>query len=259
VLAIVAYVVGGLAQVRRIYHSNTPIFWVILFTCTGVLAHSILLYPLFITPTGIDVGFLNMFTLIGWMVALLTLLSSFKKPVHNLLVLALPFAALSILATLSIPEGHVILPNVSSGLLAHILLSVLAYSVLILAATQAGLLACQDQHLRAKKFTLMINMLPPMQTMEKLLFEMLWIGIILLTLAILTGAYYIDNIFAQHIAHKTVLTIMAWLVFAILLWGHHIKGWRGRTAINLTLTAFFILLLAYVGSSIVLQFVLHKL
>jgi ABC-type uncharacterized transport system permease subunit len=69
---------------------------------------------------------------------------------------------------------------------------------------------------------------------------------------------YVDNLFAQHLAHKTILTILAWIVFAVLLWGHHVNGWRGGTAVRLTLGAFFLLLLAYVGSSIVLQFILHR-
>ena len=97
-----------------------------------------------------------------------------------------------------------------------------------------------------------------MQVMESMLFEVIWLGQILLTLAIVTGFFYVDNLFAQHLVHKTVLTLIAWVVFAILLGGRYLRGWRGRTATRFTLSGFAVLLVAFFGSQLVLEFILKR-
>jgi ABC-type uncharacterized transport system permease subunit len=94
--------------------------------------------------------------------------------------------------------------------------------------------------------------------MEDLMFEMIGIGFILLTLALLSGFAFLDDMFAQHLVHKTVLSVVAWLVFGGLLLGRRLWGWRGRKAISWTLTGFGILILAYFGSKLVLELILHQ-
>jgi ABC-type uncharacterized transport system permease subunit len=93
--------------------------------------------------------------------------------------------------------------------------------------------------------------------MEALLFELLWCGEILLTIAIITGFIFLDDLFAQHLVHKTVFTLLAWCIYAILLWGRHAKGWRGNTALRWTLGGFCLLMLAYFGSKFVLEVLLQ--
>jgi ABC-type uncharacterized transport system permease subunit len=58
--------------------------------------------------------------------------------------------------------------------------------------------------------------------------------------------------------HKTVLSILAWWVFAILLWGHWRYGWRGRTAIRWSLSGFVVLMLAYFGTKLVIELILKR-
>jgi ABC-type uncharacterized transport system permease subunit len=94
--------------------------------------------------------------------------------------------------------------------------------------------------------------------MEAMLFELLWIGVALLTIAIVSGAVFVDDIFAQHLVHKTVLTIAAWLLFSTLLWGHYKLGWRSKTAVRFTLTGFALLMLAFFGSKLVLELILQR-
>jgi ABC-type uncharacterized transport system permease subunit len=91
-----------------------------------------------------------------------------------------------------------------------------------------------------------------------MLFELLWIGVTLLTIAIVSGVVFIDDIFAQSLVHKTVLTIGAWLLFSMLLWGHYQLGWRSKTAVRLTLAGFALLMLAFFGSKLVLELILHR-
>jgi ABC-type uncharacterized transport system permease subunit len=94
--------------------------------------------------------------------------------------------------------------------------------------------------------------------MESMLFELLWIGVTLLAIAIVSGVIFIDDIFAQHLVHKTILSIVAWLLFSILLWGHYQLGWRSKTAVRFTLTGFALLMLAFFGSKLVLELILHR-
>jgi ABC-type uncharacterized transport system permease subunit len=94
--------------------------------------------------------------------------------------------------------------------------------------------------------------------MENLLFQMLTAGFILLSLSLFSGILFLEDLFAQHLAHKTVFSIIAWLVFGTLLWGRWRFGWRGRTAIRWTLSGFFFLMLAYFGSKLVLEIVLQR-
>ena len=120
------------------------------------------------------------------------------------------------------------------------------------------LLALQDRQLRKKRPIRIMHALPPLETMETLLFQIIGIGFFLLSLSLMSGLMFLEDIFAQHLVHKTVLSIVAWLVFAILLWGRWHFGWRGRKAIAWTLGGFVALMLAYFGTKIVLELILHR-
>jgi len=89
--------------------------------------------------------------------------------------------------------------------------------------------------------------------MENFLFQTIRLGFYLLTLSLITGFVFIEDIFSQHLVHKTVLSILAWMIFASLVIGHKIFGWRGKQAIISTQIGFGILLLAYFGSKFVLE------
>ncbi|MGC8732668.1 MAG: cytochrome C assembly family protein, partial [Halothiobacillaceae bacterium] len=138
----------------------------------------------------------------------------------------------------------------------HILLSILAYSLFTLAALQAWLLASQHRALHQRRPAAFARILPPLEDMEILLFRLIGAGFALLTLSLITGFMFLEDIFAQHLVHKTVLSIVSWAVFGGLLLGRAFMGWRGRTAVRWTLSGFGVLLLAYFGSKIVLEWVL---
>ena len=134
----------------------------------------------------------------------------------------------------------------------------LVTGVLTLAAVQAAVLALQDHQLKNRHTKGIIQVLPPLQLMEGMLFELLWIGVALLTIAIVSGTIFVEDIFAQSLVHKTVLTIAAWLLFSALLWGHYRLGWRSHTAVRLTLLGFVLLMLAFFGSKLVLELILER-
>lgn len=210
-----------------------------------------------LTPTGLVLDFFNAASLIAAAVILLTLLSCLRIPVENLLLLLLPLGALTVLAAALVPGGTVQAINEGPGILAHILLSILAYGLLTMAVFQALLLLLQDHQLKHKHPSGLIKNFPALQTMESLLFGFLWAGWGLLSLSLLSGWLFVDNLFAQHLAHKTILSCIAWVVFGVLLWGRHQLGWRGHKAIRWTLAGFCLLMLAYFGSKLVREFILH--
>ncbi|MGB0722375.1 MAG: cytochrome C assembly family protein [Gammaproteobacteria bacterium] len=224
----------------------------------AVLLHGIYVYARLFTPEGLDMGFFNALSLAGWLVATLLLALALRQPVENLGIAVFPIAAASLILQLALPAGDSRVIGVDSPIQAHIVLSVMAYGTLSIAALQSILLAVQDRHLHAHRPGGFVRALPPLRTMESMLFQMIAMGFALLSLALLSGVLFLEDIFAQHLVHKTVLSIAAWGVFAILLWGRWHSGWRGRTAIRWTLGGFAALLLAYFGSKFVLELILGR-
>jgi ABC-type uncharacterized transport system permease subunit len=224
----------------------------------AVALHSVALYGLMFTERGIDLGFFNSLALVGWLVALLALATLLKPGFDNLGIALFPLAGASILLAATLPNDRLMVRAQSWPLDAHILVSMLAYSLLSVAALQAVLLAMQDRHLRRGAAGGVLSRLPPLQEMERFLFELIAAGFVLLTVALFTGLIFVQNLMAQHLVHKTVLSLLAWTVFAVLLWGRWRFGWRGRIALRWTLGGFLTLMLAYFGSKLVLELILGR-
>ena len=217
--------------------------------------HSLLIAGSVVQFEGFNFGFFNVGTPITLVISLLVIISSASKPLENLLIGVYPMAATLILIDLILPNTEKITP-LTGGLGLHVILSILAYSILIIAAIQAVLLYLQNKQLKSHNTRGLIKALPPLQTMDALLFEMIWIGMVLLTAAFVIGWPYIIDIKEQHLIHKTALSIMSWLVYATLLFGRFNFGWRGITASRWTLVGTTFLVLAYFGSKFVLELVL---
>jgi len=222
----------------------------------GLAAHVFLLEQGMLSPIGINIGFFNAISLVTAFITLFTLASALRHPVELLGIIVLPLAGLSIAADLSTSSSHLLPPGSSNGLIFHVITSLIAYSVLALAALHAIALSVQNRLLHSHQPGGMVRLLPPLITMESLLFETIVIGFIFLSISLVSGLLFLENMFAQHLVHKTVLSILAWCVFGILLLGRWLLGWRGRTAIRWTLGGFFSLMLAYFGSKFVLEIIL---
>ena len=143
-------------------------------------------------------------------------------------------------------------------LVAHIALSALAAGLLSVAAILVLLLAAQSARLRERRPLGLLAALPPMETLENTVFRAVLGGFVLLSLSLLSGFLFIQNLFAQHLVHKTVLSIVAWCIFGILLLGRHRFGWRGRQALRFLLAGYVTLALAYFGSRFVLEGILGR-
>ena len=224
----------------------------------AALLHGAALHESFFAAAGIDFGFFNVMAMAALLVVVLVLVTQLGKPGDRLGLVVFPLAAVLLGLKLLAPAAPHHLHDTSLPMQAHILSSLLSFSLLNIAAAQALLLAAQEWQLRHKHPVPVLSALPPLQGMERLLFQLIASGLALLSVALLTGMAFVDNLFAQHLAHKTVLSILAWLIFALLLAGRRYYGWRGRTAIRWTLGGFGILLLAYFGTKLVLELILHR-
>ena len=201
----------------------------------------------------VDFSLFSSGSLIFAVIQLIVTLSSVKKPVHTLLLVIQPLSA--ILLLLSLFTEPTKLTNLSSGVSLHVLFSILAYGVVTIAAACALALWYASYSLKHKKIG--NRLLPPLETADRLLFEMLLVGEILLSISIISGFLYIEDILGQKLSHKTFFSVLSWTIFAMLLAGHRFFGWRGTKAIKWTLSGFVALLIAYAGSKVVLELILN--
>jgi len=206
---------------------------------------------------GVDLHFFAALSLVGACIAALCLLVNLARPVASLGVVVFPLAA-----TLLLIDGFAGAPTqplpIEWQIKLHVVFALIAYSVLTIAALLAILLALQERALRLRDFGGIVRALPPLTLTEALVFQLIAGGFILLTLTLVSGIMFVYNLFAQHLIHKTILSIAAWAVFGTLLYGRWRHGWRGRRAIRLTLVGMALLVLAFFGSRFVLELVLHR-
>jgi ABC-type uncharacterized transport system permease subunit len=259
VLTALLYLIATGIQLTHIAQRRQPVARaVVLLGLIALTGHVILGWQSVSIAGTANLGFYKMPALLFLVINLACIASLIRRPLQNLLVVLFPLSAIAILVSTFAPSTALVNPNIPRGVLIHIISSILAYSVLTLAAFQSALVAIQDHQLKGHHTRGIVQILPPLQLMESMLFELLWVGVALLTLSIGSGMVFLEDIFAQQLAHKTVLAILAWILFSILLWGHHRLGWRAQTAVRFTLAGFFLLMLAYFGSKLVLELVLQN-
>jgi ABC-type uncharacterized transport system permease subunit len=218
----------------------------------AAMIHGILLWATILDESSIHIGLGISLSLAGWLSAILVIGSSLTKPMESLGMVIFPLSLLGLWLPAWLPPPHLL----EAGIGLHVILSLIAFTLIGLAAAQAALLMVQEKRLRDHQWQGLLGALPPLALMEKTLFEWLFAGFISLSFALLTGVFFIDNLLAQHLAHKTVFSIMTWLLLATLLWGHHKLGWRGQRAARITLWGYGLLVLGYAGSQFILEVVL---
>lgn len=260
ILAIVCYVTCIALLAQEVMHDKSATKS-ILFAWIAVGLHVSYIAVTSWQNNVLDYGFFSVGSIISVIVALLLLLTILNKPIDKLGLAIFPIAALMLGLTFIYPSTDPATTNPTNDswqMNTHIFSSIIAFSLLNIAALQAVFLFLQEQRLRKHPPQKIIPTLPPLQTMESLLFQLISTGIVFLTVSLLSGFIFIDDLLAQHLVHKTVLSVLAWLIFSALLYGRIRYGWRGGLAIQWTLAGFTSLLLAYFGSKMVLELILQK-
>lgn len=224
----------------------------------ALLLHGIALSGYVFHGGTITIGFNEALSMFSWQSSLLLWALCFREPLRVLGMAVYPLTAAAALAAILWPSpvSDTMVSDWKARI--HIVLSLFSAGLLTLAAVQSILLAAQDRLLHRHQLTRLARALPPVQTMERLLFQLIGIGFVLLSLTLLSGLWFIRDWLAQHLAHKTILSVTAWLIFGVLLWGRVRHGWRGRTAIRWALAGYATLILAYFGSKLILEEILGR-
>ncbi|MBN8738236.1 MAG: hypothetical protein BGP24_03570 [Lysobacterales bacterium 69-70] len=222
----------------------------------GVLAHAG--YLLAAHRGGLDLHFFAALSAVSMLIAGTTLAVNLARPVDALGVLAFPLAAvlLAIDAWIAPPTQPTAM---GWQIKLHVIVALLGYALLSVSAVLALLLLVQERALRNRDIANhWLRVLPPLTLTENLMFRLVAAGFVLLTATLLSGVLFVENLFAQHLVHKTALSIAAWVVFGTLLIGRWRFGWRGRRAVRLLLSGMAVLLLAFFGSKFVLELLLAR-
>lgn len=224
----------------------------------AVALHAVLLWQTVFIKPELAFTVAESASLIGWPTGAIALVLTWARPRFAGISSILMIIAGVVAATTVEGAAGYALEQQSWGIAAHIVLSTLAYALLTIAVALAVALALLDRRLRSRRPLGMLTILPSMEALEAATFQALGAGFAVLTLALFSGFIFVQDLFAQHLMHKTVLSCLAWVVFGVLLFGRWRFGWRGRLARNWTLSGFALLGLAYFGSKIVLETILGR-
>ncbi|MBF6057206.1 MULTISPECIES: cytochrome C assembly family protein [Thiomicrorhabdus] len=249
-VASLIYLFASLKLWQKIQTHNAPevrgnTFYI---TAVAVLMHAFSLQHTLLLEQHLIFHLGNMLSLIMLLSATILLFTNFNKPTETLGIFIFPLAALSTMLPQMLQEQTPLPLELGS----HVLISISAYSIMGLATAQAVLYSVQEKRFRTRKLSTLMRALPPLQVMEKTLIQLVVIGFVFLSFALLSGAFFVEDMFAQHLIHKTFFAILSWLLYAIFLFGHFQYGWRGQKAVRYIIWAYVLLVLSYIGTQIIL-------
>ncbi len=258
IILFVLYALSAWAMLRSVKRPRLePIAWILILV--AIIGHSDVIMLMMRLNGRFSIGLLEAMSLLGWTLAVLACLISIDK--HNRVLGAILMLSAAVGSAVGTGLGRRGSYSEATGgweLTAHILLSMAAAALLFAAAVTAILLVFLDRRLRTRRIADLSSGLPPLDAMEKIMFRLVAAGFGLLTLALITGFVFVTNLFTQNLVQKTVLSLIAWLVFGVLLIGRLRFGWRGRSAVRWTLSGFGILAVAYFGVKFVLEYLFGR-
>ncbi|MDV7104473.1 inner membrane protein YpjD [Vibrio sp. TH_r3] len=248
----VATIVPGLSQ-QSLIKTKT----VFVSASLAIIFHGWLLHGLIHNGNdGQNLSMLNVASVVSFIIAWVMSMAMFKVRLWFLLPVVYGFSIISILSSSFLPGTFITHFEGKHGLLIHITIALFAYATLTIAALYAIQLAWLDYKLKNKKAMVVNPNFPPLMKVERQLFNIILIGNGLLTLTLLSGLVFLDDMFAKGSAHKSILSFIAWIIYSILLWGHYQKGWRGKRVTWFAIAGATLLTLAYFGSRFVREIIL---
>jgi ABC-type uncharacterized transport system permease subunit len=263
-IIVMLYALASVLAIRSLAQPSTTLVsrqnrMLLLALVSSLVFHGILLKLQIFTAEGLNLSFGYAMSLVMWVITLLYLLTSLFRCATNIGAVILPLDIITLIIVMFLPSNTLITSG-SPLLHLHIAIAVLAYSLLALAGIQALFVNSQEKALRKHQARQINLQLPPLESMEALLFNLLWGGFILLSLTLVSGVFFSEQIFGKAfvINHHIVLSASAWLVFGIFLFGHWRWGWRGKNALHWTIGGLSLLILGYFGTKFVLEFMLGR-
>lgn len=260
ILAAILYMVSAALLFHSIGKHSAGLqkvsFWL---AAAGGLSHAAAQYTHWFGVAEPEVGLAPLLSLCALAIIMLLIGTSIQeRRFFAAGLVALPIAAAVTLLELALPQQPFTLSDPSTGVMVHLVSSILAFGLLAIAGVYAFFAFLIDHFLRRHHLNPVIRLLPPLEVLEHLLFTLIGVGFLMLTVSLLSGIIFINDIFAQHLVHKTILSIMTWLVFGVLLFGRWRYGWRGSLAVRMTLAGVILLVLSYFGTKLVLEVILGR-
>jgi len=257
-LYLLAAAAFGASRLPRFASRNRHLFMLAcILVAVGITLHSHELYGSILIAGGFNLSLSNTISMIGLELALISLIASVEPTLRGISAGLLILAAIT--AGVTSPEqSSATFMALAWHVRMHILIALMSYGLLTVGAIVAVYAMVQERRLQAGKLSALNSLFAPLETTEKLLFGITAAGFAGLTLAILTGLTFVENLFAQHLIHKTVFSLLALVVFGTLLAGRFFAGWRGTRAIKLYLGGFLLLCVAYFGVRVVLEQILNR-
>ncbi|MCT4708634.1 inner membrane protein YpjD [Enterobacteriaceae bacterium H11S18] len=256
ILALVAYSVSLALIIPGLLRKNSA--WrrlAILSATLALIGHALALESrIFTGDGGQNLSLLNVGSLVSLMICTVMTIVASRNRGWLLLPIVYAFALINLALASFMPNEFITHLEATPGMMIHIGLSLFAYATLIIAALYALQLAWIDYQLKNKRLAFSAEM-PPLMVIERKMFHITQVGVVLLTLTLCTGLFYMHNLFSMENVDKAVLSILAWFVYIVLLWGHYHEGWRGRRVVWFNVAGAAILTLAYFGSRVLQQIV----
>jgi ABC-type uncharacterized transport system permease subunit len=274
-LAALAYACLGLGLYRSL-SSDPPIVKAGHLARIGLLLaivlHGIALRDMVLQDGNLRVGWSLALSAAVWIGMIVFWLESLIIRIDGLQLLLLPTGTTVCMLAAVFPQSQVLAHANDAGLRIHLLIALLAYALVTIAALQAMLMSGLDRRLHFPRNEVahtgafrravgrLLDAQPPLLAQEQVLFRLIWIAYAALTLTLISGAIISLSFSGKWLPldHKSIFTVLSWLTFGILLIGRYVRGWRGRTALRYTLVGFAFVVLAYTGSRFVIEVILQR-
>ncbi|HSN19577.1 MAG TPA: cytochrome c biogenesis protein CcsA [Usitatibacter sp.] len=232
------------------------------FVPVALVLNGMLLYRSIVHADGLDLSVGNGVAMLVWLTVLIYWLAGLAfRGLAGILGLMAPIAFCAVVLQATVMNVHHVVNYGGDPLFAlHFAIAMLAYALFFVATVHALVMLAEEKWLHRGVLPPFIRTLPPLLEMESLLFRILLAAFVLLTLTVVSGLFFSEELFGKPftLTHKNVFAILSWFIFGGLLAGHYFRGWRGRTAVYWTLAGFTALMLAYIGSKAVLELILKR-
>ena len=259
VITILLYAVGTVGFLIYVIRTEKVIHRIAYgFLLAGFLSHTLGLAMLVSQLRQMPVTTLpQTFSLFAWAIVGSYLAFQLKFNIRILGTFVSPLAVVFMLLSSAIP-GRVI-PNSqlfkSFWLTLHVATMFIGMAIFALAFCAGIMYLLQERQIKSKSFGLLYRRLPSLEVLDSLNYVCLTFGFPLITIGLISGFVYAGAVWQSfwHWDPKEILSVVTWLIYAVLLHERLAVGWRGRRAAIMAIIGFSVILVTFVGTSVILE------